>query len=62
MQFIEIKTKRGINVLININFIDCVIEDLITQEITIYSIGSDSPFTVNMSLKEFKDKYLLLTI
>ncbi len=62
MQFIEIKTKRGINVLININFIDCVIEDLITQETRIYLIGSDSPFTVNMSLKEFKDKYLLLTI
>jgi len=62
MQFIEIKTKRGINVLININFIDCVIEDLITQEINIYSVGFDSPLTVNMSLKEFKDKYLLSTI
>jgi hypothetical protein len=62
MQFIEIKTKNGVNVLININFIECVIEDLITQEISIYSIGSDTPFTVNMSLKEFKDKYLLLTI
>jgi hypothetical protein len=47
MQFIEIKTKSGINVLININFIECVIEDLITQEISIYSIGSDSRFTVN---------------
>ncbi len=62
MQFIEIKTKNGKNVLININFIECVIDDLITQEIRIYSIGRDSPFTVNMSLKEFKDKYLLLTI
>ena len=59
MQFIEIKTKSGINVLININFIECVIEDLITQKISIHSIGSDSPFVVNMSLKEFKDKYLL---
>ena len=62
MQFIEIKTKNGVNVLININFIECVIEDLITQKISIYTIGCDSPFTVNMSLKEFKDKYLLLTI
>jgi len=62
MQFIEIKTKNGKNVLININFIEWVIDDLINQEIRIYSIGSDSPFTVNMSLKEFKDKCLLLTI
>ena len=58
MQFIEIKTKSGKNVLININFIEFVIEDLNTQEIRIYSIGSDSPFTVNMSLKEFKVKLL----
>jgi len=62
MQFIEIKTKNGKNVLININFIEWVIDDLINQEISIYTIGCDSPFTVNMSLKEFKDKCLLLTI
>jgi len=62
MQFIEIKTKNGINVLININFIECIEEYLIIGELDIFLTNLEQPITVNMSLKEFKDKYLLLTI
>ena len=62
MQFIEIKTKNGINVLININFIECIEEYLIIGELDIFLTNLEQPITLNMSLKEFKDKYLLLTI
>jgi len=62
MQFIEIKTKNGVNVLININFIECIEEYLSIGELDIFLTNLEQPITVNMSLKEFKDKCLLLTI
>ena len=62
MQFTEIKTKNGVNVLININFIECIEEYLSIGELDIFLTNLEQPITVNMSLKEFKDKCLLLTI
>ncbi len=62
MQFIEVTKKNGISVLININFIECIEEYLSIGELDIFLTNLKQPITVNMSLKEFKDKYLLLTI
>lgn len=63
MQFVKIINERG-KILINLNLVECITETSSESnpQTTIYFSGNNYSITLSMSLKEFEEKYLLLTI